>query len=157
MARHIEADLFPLLRKLGIYFNAYSPLAGGFLSKSPEDLANATEDKGGRFDTSTRIGQIYDSMYNRPALRAALAEWDAISKESGICKTALACRWLAFSSALDADKYGDGIVLGARRLQQLQEVLEALKQGPLEDAIVKRIQEVWEIAKPEAPVNTYKP
>lgn len=38
VARLQETLLFPTLRKLGIAFYAYSPLAGGFLTKTAEDI-----------------------------------------------------------------------------------------------------------------------
>lgn len=118
-------------------------------------MARAAEDKGGRFDTSTRIGQIYDKMYNRPALRDILAEWDAISKESGISKAALAIRWVAFHSAMDGKRYGDRIIMGARKPQQLREMLEAVKAGPLQEGIANRIDAIWKFVKDEAPGDAY--
>ncbi|KAJ9210433.1 hypothetical protein DTO166G4_7990 [Paecilomyces variotii] len=155
IARHSETELFPLLRNLGISFRAYSPLAGGFLAKSPEDMARAAADKGGRFDTSTAIGQMYDIMYNKPALKGILGEWDAISKEAGVSKAALANRWVAFHSALDGERFGDGMIMGARRPEQLREMLEAVREGPLEEWVVKRIDAIWKVVKDDAPVDNY--
>jgi aryl-alcohol dehydrogenase-like predicted oxidoreductase len=139
---------------LGIAFNAYSPLAGGFLNKTPEDFTDAKGLEGGRFDTSTGIGQVYDGMYNRPLLVKGLAEWNDIAKDSGISKPGLANRWVAFHSALDP-KYGDGTIVGARTLEQLREVLDALKEGPLPDGVAQRIEKVWEIAKDQAPLDNF--
>ncbi|GAD99969.1 KLTH0E01474p [Paecilomyces variotii No. 5] len=155
IARHSERELFPLLRKLGMSFRAYSPLAGGFLAKSPEDMARAMADKGGRFDTSTPIGKMYDIMYNRPALKGILGEWDAISREAGVSKPALANRWVAFHSALDGKRFGDGMIMGARRPEQLREMLEAVRDGPLPESVVRRIDAIWEIVKDDAPVDNY--
>ena len=55
VARKQEEVLFPTLRKLGISFYAYSPIAGGFLVKTKQQVL----DGAGRFDTSTPIGQMY--------------------------------------------------------------------------------------------------
>jgi aflatoxin B1 aldehyde reductase len=38
VARKQEEVLFPTLRKLGIAFYAYSPIAGGFLTKTKKDI-----------------------------------------------------------------------------------------------------------------------
>jgi aflatoxin B1 aldehyde reductase len=46
VARRQETELFPTLRKLGIAFYAYSPLAGGFLTKTVEQI----KDGAGRFN-----------------------------------------------------------------------------------------------------------
>jgi aflatoxin B1 aldehyde reductase len=53
VARKQDTLLFPLLRKLGISFYAYSPIAGGFLTKTKQQI----EEGAGRFDQSTFIGQ----------------------------------------------------------------------------------------------------
>jgi aflatoxin B1 aldehyde reductase len=38
VSRPIESTLFPTLRKLGISFHAYSPIAGGFLVRSADQF-----------------------------------------------------------------------------------------------------------------------
>jgi len=152
VSRHIEEDLFPLLRKLNISFYAYSPLAGGFLVKSREDIIGAGA--GTRWDKDSMIGALYQKLYNKPLLLDALSEWDAIAKDAGISRAALAYRWVSFHSALDA-KYGDGVIIGATRPAQLKETLAALEEGPLKLGIVDRIQKVWDSVKDEAPIDNY--
>ncbi|KAL5332455.1 NADP-dependent oxidoreductase domain-containing protein [Aspergillus crustosus] len=54
IARRAETELFPLLRKHNIEFYAYSPIAGGFLTKRPEDLiAEAGPQGQGRWDPTS--------------------------------------------------------------------------------------------------------
>ena len=149
VARISEKLLFPTLRKLSISFNAYSPLAGGFLVKTAESIRNATE---GRWDPNSGIGAMYHRLYNRPTLMQALDEWDKISMESGVSKGALAYRWVAWNSFLSA-KHDDGIILGATRPEQLEETLNSLDAGPLDEKTVKRIDEIWELVKDEAPLD----
>lgn len=55
VTRKQEEVLFPALRKLGISFYAYSPLAGGFLTKTRQDIIDGK----GRFDPSAPIGSLY--------------------------------------------------------------------------------------------------
>ena len=58
IARRPETTLFPLLRDLKIAFYAYSPLAGGFLTKTREQL---TEGVGqGRWSKSTPVSMYKD-------------------------------------------------------------------------------------------------
>lgn len=147
MSRRYEETLFPLLRELKISFYAYSPIAGGFLTRSPETL------KGGRWDPTTLVGGIYQRLYNKPTMLNAMPEWQSIAEEAGISKASLAYRWVTFNSILTAE-HGDGIILGASKVEQLKQTLEALAQGPLEPSILKRIDHVWAMVKDEAPVDT---
>ncbi|MCJ1232660.1 hypothetical protein MMC14_000613 [Varicellaria rhodocarpa] len=151
VARRNEADLFPLLRKLGISFYAYSPIAGGFLTRSPDDIKAGAE---GRFDTETPVGGMYHKLYNKPTLVEALNEWDSISKESGIAKGALAYRWITYNSQLKV-KFGDGVIVGASRPSQLEESLKWIKDGPLPPSVADQIEKIWQKVKEEAPYDNY--
>ena len=151
MSRLNEVELFPLLRKLKMSFYAYSPLAGGFLVKTPEFVAAGNQ---GRWDTSASYGSIYHKIYNKPSMLEALKQWEAISKQSGIAKAALAYRWVAFNSQLAA-KCGDGIIIGASRLAQLEETLKWLEDGPLDSNVTQQIDKVWDAVKHEASFDNY--
>ena len=98
---------------------------------------------------------MYHKLYSRPALIKALTEWEAIAKEAGCSKAALAYRWVTFNSVLSA-KYGDGIILGGSRPSQLEETLNALEHGPLSQEIAAKIDHVWEDVKHEAPIDNFK-
>eukprot|EP01121_Diplochlamys_sp_Union-15-3_P022881 TRINITY_DN9881_c0_g1_i1.p1 TRINITY_DN9881_c0_g1~~TRINITY_DN9881_c0_g1_i1.p1 ORF type:complete len:337 (-),score=66.93 TRINITY_DN9881_c0_g1_i1:3-986(-) len=152
VARHSESELFPLLRKLGIRFYAYSPLAGGFLVKSAQAIKEGTDK--GRFDVNTALGQLYNKLYNRKKLLEALDEWEAISKDFEIPKLDLGTRWVFHNSFLSS-KYGDGVIIGANGASQLKSTLDIIAKGPLDDAVVKRIDKVWELVKDEAPLDNY--
>lgn len=52
VARKLESDLFPVLRRLNITFYAYSPIAGGFLTKTIQQVL----DGAGRFSDSAPGG-----------------------------------------------------------------------------------------------------
>ncbi len=69
-------------------------------------------------------------------------------------KAALAYRWVAYNSALSGG-YGDGMIIGATKPEQLDQTLESIQAGPLPDAAVRRIDKVWEMVKDEAPVDNY--
>lgn len=64
--RAVEPELFPCLRKYGIAFYAYNPLAGGYLtSRYTRDMlsADAVIEEGSRFDPKRRQGQGYRNRY----------------------------------------------------------------------------------------------
>ncbi|TKX25609.1 oxidoreductase-like protein 13 [Elsinoe australis] len=150
VARLQEEQLFPTLRKLNIAFYAYSPLAGGFLTKTAEDIEKGT----GRFDQSKPIGKMYYDMYAKPAYISALKQWASIAEEAGATKAELAYRWVTYNSPLKREN-GDAIILGARNVEQARQTLEGLKKGPLSEDVLKKIDGVWETIKHEAPLDNY--
>lgn len=143
-----EVELFPVLRKLDIAFYAYSPLVGGLLTKTADEIKEGA----GRFG-----GQgPYRAMYNKPKYLEMLSEWEAAAKEEGIGRAELGFRWITYHSALDASgKKGDGLVVGASRPEQLDNTIEAIRKGPLSDKAVKRIEKIWELVKDEAPIDNF--
>ncbi|KAJ5719733.1 alcohol dehydrogenase [Penicillium malachiteum] len=91
VSRDLEADLFPVLRQHGIAFFAYSPIAGGFLTKARAQLVEGTKGDG-RWDPQSSMGSFYHTMYSKPSFFQALDEWNAMSESSGIPKAELAYR-----------------------------------------------------------------
>jgi len=153
VARRADNEIFPVLRKHNIAFYAYSPIAGGFLSKSKADLV----DPNGRFgDANNALSSIYNGMYNRPSFVDALDAWEQIAKDEGVSRAELAYRWIVYHSKLRPE-LGDAIIVGARTGQQLSETVATIGKGPLSDAAVKKIDGVWESVKAEAALDNFEP
>ncbi|KAJ9606383.1 hypothetical protein H2200_009344 [Cladophialophora chaetospira] len=150
VARHAEKNLFPLLRKLGIKFYAYSPLAGGFLAKSARDLRG--DNMHGRWSRDDPVGQIYHKLYNRPSLVAALEQWERLAHENGMKMAEMAYRWILYDSALKPE-LGDKIIIGSRRASQLEETLEIAHKGPLKKFVLHQIDLIWQSVENEAPID----
>ncbi|KAK5994317.1 Oxidoreductase sirO [Cladobotryum mycophilum] len=152
VARRVERDLFPVLRKNNIAFYAYSPIAGGFLTKTSAQL---TEGNGGtgRWSKETAIGKLYHNIYNKPTFLQALDKWGKIAEEAGVSKAELAYRWVAYHSYFDSKS--DALVIGASSVAQLKQTVAGLKKGPLPDAIVKQVADIWDIVEEEALTNNY--
>lgn len=148
VARHSETLLFPTLRKLGIHFYAYSPLAGGFLTKTTADLDAGV----GRFGDS--LGGLYGKLYNKGPLRDALSKWNEIAEKEGVSKAELAYRWVAYHSALQDDE--DGVIFGASKIPQVGQTAQALKKGKLSEEAVKGIEEIWQSVKEVAPIDNFQ-
>ncbi|KAF1928316.1 aflatoxin B1 aldehyde reductase member 2 [Didymella exigua CBS 183.55] len=148
VARHLEKDLFPLLRKLNMVFYAYSPLAGGFLTKTAADLDAGA----GRFSKEA-LGGMYSGMYDKPSLREGLKTWDQIAEKEGVNKAELAYRWVAHHSALTEE--GDGVIFGASKLSQIEQTAGGIKKGKLSAEALKSIDQLWESVKAEAPVDNF--
>ncbi|KAH8907692.1 Aldo/keto reductase [Coniochaeta sp. PMI_546] len=154
IARLAEDELIPFLRERGIAFYAYSPLAGGFLAKrNSEELFGA--ETGGRFAKAGKQSlPMYQELYSaRPKLVKALETWSSIADEEGCeCPAEMGYRWVAWHSALKAD-FGDKIVIGASRLEQVPQVVGWVKKGPLSENAAKAIDAMWEEVKDEAPLD----
>ncbi|OAA50932.1 aflatoxin B1 aldehyde reductase member 3 [Beauveria brongniartii RCEF 3172] len=151
IARRTETEIFPILRKHNIAFYAYSPIAGGFLSKSRADLTAAE----GRFGRGDAIGNLYNSMYNRPSLVAALDTWERIAEEEGVTRAELAYRWIVHHSKLQGNS-GDAVIVGARKVEQLRDTVKAIKNGPLSDGAVGKIEDVWETVKSDSFLDNFE-
>jgi aryl-alcohol dehydrogenase-like predicted oxidoreductase len=152
VARRQEKEVLPLLHKHGIAFYAYSPIAGGFLAKTPEQLAQGGE---GRWDPKSFFGQMYHGLYNKPSMIKALGEFGAIAKDAGISQAELAYRWLAFNSALQGD-LGDGLVIGPKNKTQLLEIVETIRKGPLSEEIGVRVDALWKDVEKDSPLDNWE-
>ncbi|CAI7588789.1 unnamed protein product [Penicillium crustosum] len=151
VARRGEKEIFPTLRKHNISFYAYSPIAGGFLTK---DVATLVAGGQGRWDPNTPLGGIYNALFNKPSMLKGLEQWEKISKESSISKVELAYRWVAHNSALK-EKLGDAVIVGSRNAEQLNQTLAALSKGPLSPEIAAQIEQVWKSVEADAPLDTF--
>ncbi|GAB1314582.1 Aldo/keto reductase subgroup [Madurella fahalii] len=152
VARRTEEEIMPVLRKHNFSFYAYSPIAGGFLSKSKAEL---TSDADSRFGKNNLFSGIYNGLYNKPSFLAALDVWDQIAKDEGVTNAELAYRWIVYHSKLRGD-LGDAVIVGARKKEQLRDTVAAIKKGPLSQEAAKRIDEIWGSIKDDAWLDNYE-
>ncbi|KAL8359462.1 hypothetical protein RB601_007827 [Gaeumannomyces tritici] len=138
--RQEEATLFPVLRRHGISFLAWSPLASGFLSGRL--TAGAVDASSSRFADPGVVGGMLRASLDRPELHAAVRALQPLLEAKGISHVAAALRWVAFHSVLRAD-LGDGLVLGASRVEQVEQNVAAIADGPLPDDVVRGIEDIW--------------
>ncbi len=144
IARYQETVLFPTLRKLGMAFYAYSPSASGFLGKTVAQVEEQARN-------ALAGGAPFRRRYvDNPKFMAALAKWAAVAEEEGLSGAELAYRWVAYHSGLKRD-FGDALIIGASSLEQLDETLLGIEQGPLSDKAQAGIDDVWEGLKDEPP------
>lgn len=146
--RRNETELFPTLRKLGISIQAYSPMAGGLLAKTPEFINQGK----GNWDPNTMFGKLFRDLYYKPCYMNMLHEFGSLSQTSGISRSGLAYRWIRYHSALASD-FGDEMILGSVTVEQLEQALAELENGPLPKWVVKRIDELWEGVRDDSPMN----
>ncbi|RFU35710.1 hypothetical protein B7463_g537, partial [Scytalidium lignicola] len=132
-----EEELFPVLRKHGIAFYAWSPAAGGFFAGSYKKV-----EPGGRYDTSHFLGKAYSSGYMKPSIQAATDKAVNLVAKHGINGHAAALRWTVYHSTL-SDKYGDAVIIGASSVAQLNINIDMIEQGPLPVEVVDAMEEVY--------------
>ncbi|GAM38581.1 aldo-keto reductase [Talaromyces pinophilus] len=141
IARAAEKDLVPVLRKYGIAFYAFSPAAAGMFSGNHRTKT----EPGNRYDTTLPIGKLYTRWYLRPSVISAVDAAVEIASKHDISGHAAALRWVAYHSVLDA-KYGDAIVLGASKVEQLQQNMDIVDDGPLPEEVADAYSGVFSLA-----------
>ncbi|KAH7147809.1 NADP-dependent oxidoreductase domain-containing protein [Fusarium sp. MPI-SDFR-AT-0072] len=143
LVRAGEKELFPILRKNGMAFYAYSPAAGGLFSGSHKNPA-----PNGRFDTAHKSGSITNSLYIKPSVLGAVDKAIEVFAKHNIGGHAAALRWTAHHSILDK-KYGDGLIIGASSPQQLESNVDTIEEGPLPEEVAAALNAVYEEAGDE--------
>lgn len=143
LCRNVEPELIPALRDLEMAFYAFNPLAGGLLTGKQLDFESAPEP--GRF---ARL-KSYRDRYWKKSYFDAINEIKISCDKEGIPMVEAAYRWLINHSYLDTCK--DAIILGASRLEQMEQNLNATDRGPLPDKILRTFDQAWNIAKYDSP------
>ncbi|KAE9405364.1 Aldo/keto reductase [Gymnopus androsaceus JB14] len=142
MERNTEDELFPCLRRFGIAFYAYSPLAGGLLTgkwNKPEDLDNVNLVAGTRYDTTTTDNPIYKIFHDK--YRQVVPSFAALTQALDAAKippAEAALRWIQHHSAL---KPGDVVIIGASKMAQIENSLKCSALGPLPENIIQLLDQ----------------
>jgi aflatoxin B1 aldehyde reductase len=88
------------------------------------------------------IGKLYSSFYGQPPVQASVTTVLDAAASHGISGHDAAVRWTAFHSILDG-KYGDGIIFGVSKIEQLHKTLDALEAGPLPTPLANAITAIY--------------
>lgn len=130
LARGLEQEYLPMCGRFGIFTCVYNPLAGGLLTGKQRPDAPAA---GSRFDGN----QMYLDRYWHPAQFEAVERLRAAAKAHGRTLLSLALNWLYRHTPASC------LILGASRLEQLQQNLAALEDGPLPEELLQTCNSVW--------------
>lgn len=131
LARGIEQEYLPMCREFSISTVVYNPLAGGLLTGKHN---RAQPLPGTRFDNN----QMYLDRYWHPAYFDAVEQLSAIAREAGRSLVSLALNWLLHHTSIDC------VILGASRMEQLEQNLSAIEEGALTSEAVSACDGVWE-------------
>ncbi|KAL4253807.1 NADP-dependent oxidoreductase domain superfamily protein [Abortiporus biennis] len=138
-----EAELFPALRKYGIKFCAYSVLAGGFLTGKHLPGSDPSNLVGSHFDPNWSWSSFFTSRYSPTT--AAVVELKAVCDKHQLKLSEVAYRWLLHHSKMVPGDHG--IILGAKRVEQLETSLNDCEKGPLPQEVVEACEETWKNVK----------
>ncbi|KAI9694832.1 MAG: hypothetical protein M1822_000448 [Bathelium mastoideum] len=167
VTRAIEPELLPCLKRYGIPYVAYNPIAGGLFS-GKYDFSDPSKipDAGRYSDAVGKMGSMYRKRYfHSPTFDAFKSLTDSrVLEKHKLSMVETALRWCVWHSHLDmgrrkedgsVDKtagFGeDGVIIGISSHGQLEQNLTDLEKGPLPDEVVKALDQAWEIAKPSTP------
>lgn len=137
----MEPELFPCLRKYGISFYEFNPLAGGYLTDRYHREVKEHE-AGSRFDPNKSQGANYRRRYWQDEYFDALDILRAAAKKHSLSEAECALRWIEHHSLLSRE-HGDAIIIGASSAKQLDENLANFEKGPLPQEILDAFDEGW--------------
>ncbi len=80
------------------------------------------------------------SVFGDEDLHVAMREFDSRVRAHGLTSLEVAVRWIAHHSALGD---GDGIVLGASRVEQVRETVGMVGRGRLEGEVLGAVEGLW--------------
>jgi len=130
IARGIEQEFIFMAKEFGVSIIAYNPLAAGLLT-GKHDFQNVAP--GTRFDSNP----LYQGRYWHAQDFAAIEQLKKIAADEGRSMISMSLNWLLYHTTSDC------VILGASRLEQLDQNLAACEEGPLSDAAVEACNRVW--------------
>ncbi len=139
-ARGIEQEYLAFTGRYGIANVVYNPLAGGLLTGKQSREAPLP---GTRFDGNRMyLDRFWHDEYFR-----AVSEVATIARDAGLTPVQLALGWLR------AQEGADCIIVGASRIEHLEENLDAFDPPPLSDEVLAACDGVW--ARLRGPTPSY--
>ena len=130
VARGIEQEYLPMCKQFGVSNIVYNPLAGGLLTGKHN---RESPIPGTRFDKN----KVYMDRYWHPADFDAVDRLRQVAESAGRSLPSLSLNWLYHHTAIDC------IILGASRVEHLEQNLAAIRDGPLTGDTLQACDEVW--------------
>jgi aryl-alcohol dehydrogenase-like predicted oxidoreductase len=131
LTRAIEEEYLAFCKRFNIAVVPYNPLAGGLLTGKHSKLRGPAA--GTRFDGN----KLYLDRYWHDDYFAAIEELAGVAHAAGKTLVEVALQWLLSQAQVDS------IILGASRLEQLEENLKACQGGPLGEALLAQCDKIW--------------
>ena len=116
------------------------PLASGFLTGK---LIN-NEHAGTRFGDDNPLGKFAQKLFCAEDLHSAMKIFQNEVMSHNMTPLEVSVRWIAHHSAL---RNVDGIILGASKVEQLQETIKMIEKGPLPADTLGATEQLWAAVK----------
>ena len=130
IARGIEQEYLPMCKQFGVSNIVYNPLAGGLLTGKHRRDAPIP---GTRFDKN----QMYLDRYWHQLTFDAVDQLQKIAAAASRSLLSLSLNWLYRHTATDC------IILGASKVDHLEQDLKVLDDGPLDPETLQACDKVW--------------
>lgn len=91
-----------------------------------------------RFQGESKL-QYFVNTFDKPEVHDKIRTLSTACEKFGLSLTEVCLRWLMHHSELGS---GDAIILGAKRLGQLEANVKDCRKGPLPEALVEAVQGV---------------
>jgi aryl-alcohol dehydrogenase-like predicted oxidoreductase len=130
IARGIEQEYLPMCKQFGVSNIVYNPLAGGLLTGKHKREAPIP---GTRFDKN----KMYLNRYWHEADFDAVDQLRQVADKAGRSLLSMSLNWLYHHTATDC------IILGASRVEHLEQNLAVLREGPLTSDTLEACDKVW--------------
>ncbi|KAF9966567.1 Aflatoxin B1 aldehyde reductase member 2 [Mortierella alpina] len=143
IARSVEHELLPCLKRYNIAFNAYNVIAGGLLTGVYQSVDEVIE--GSRYDPKTAFGNYFREKYWNKFNLEAVQTLNAAAAANKLTLIEATLRWMRHHAGLEAK---DGIIIGVNEVAQLEQNLQDLEKGPLPQAMVDAFDAAWRQAMP---------
>lgn len=138
VSRRVEEEYVDAAGKLGLSTIVYNPLAGGLLTG--KHRFEQVPDSDSRFTKP-----IYRDRYWNRGTFDAIGELGKVAEKAGMTLVELSFRWLLNRPLTTC------LLLGASRLEQLEQNLAAAAGEAPDDVIMARCDEIWEGLRGSAP------
>jgi len=158
LTRDIELELIPCLRRFGIRFNAYNPLAAGMLTGKYDFTKHDDEQPKGRFFVeksnafTAKWAKAYQDRYWRDNYKNGVQHimkvlGDTYNEDVTLLEASF--RWLQNHSQLIDE---DGLILGFSKMEHFQQNIDAVNVlEPLHEDVVRAFDEAWDNIKSDCP------
>jgi len=144
LTRTAERELNAALSHFGMRFYAYNPLAGGLLTGRYTEFDASPTD--GRFTHRPN----YQGRYWKKSYFDAVNVIKTAAESNGITTIEATYRWLAYHSMLSGNR-GDAILIGASKLEHLEQNVNAIKAGALPEDVVEAFDKAWQLTQGDSP------
>jgi len=134
ITRGADEEILPFVKEYNFGLTAYNPLAGGLLTG---------KHKKGQIAENSRFSleKGYNLRYCKDKNFDAVEYLEGVAKEAGMSVLELATRWMVSVPEVDAP------IIGVSKLEQIQQNIELVNNGKLDDELMKKCDEAWKIIK----------